>query len=151
MSAKALEAFNKAWGSVDYPPKAVDPLALEAAEQEIGFTLPLPYKAAVLDFGLPRLTFELLDFISDEEADFPDLNEFHGPTEIATSTIDWRELGMPRQLVAIANDCSGNQFAFSTKPSKNEEEIWFWDHDFDTVELVAESFEAWLKLYINLK
>ena len=58
---------------------------------------------------------------------------------------------MPTHLVAIANDCSGNQFAFSTKPSNNEDEIWFWDHDFDTVELVAGSFEAWLRLYINLK
>ena len=151
MSSTALEAFHNAWGSDSYPPNPVDRASLEKGEREIGFTLPESYKEAVLKVGLPRPTIALLDFICDEELDLPDLSEFHGPAEIAASTTGWREAGMPTHLVAIANDCSGNQFAFSTKPSNNEDEIWFWDHDFDTVELVAGSFEAWLRLYINLK
>jgi len=68
-----------------------------------------------------------------------------------TQTIEWREIGMPHHLVAFASDCAGNKFSFSTSPNGRSDEVWFFDHDFNTVDLVADSFEGWLEQFAKLK
>nr|WP_298470834.1 SMI1/KNR4 family protein [uncultured Erythrobacter sp.] len=125
--------------------------ALVMAEQELGSELPRSYKSAILRAGLPSPTIELLDFICDHEIDLPDLSDFHSPEDIASSTIDWREMGMPEHLIAFASDCSGNLFAFPTSTTGNRDEVWFFDHDFGTSDKLADSFEDWLNLYNSLK
>lgn len=151
MSSSALKAFDEAWGSPGYERELVEQSALVAAERKLGCALPRSFRSAILDYGLPSVTIELLSTICDREVDVPDVSEFHSPKEIATSTIDWRELGMPRHLIAFASDGSGNQFAFSTKPTQQIDEVWFWDHDFEDCDLIANSFENWLQLYVDLK
>ncbi|MEP0189334.1 MAG: SMI1/KNR4 family protein [Erythrobacter sp.] len=151
MSAAAIKAFHNAWGSSDYPPDPVDPDALASAEAKLGTGLPQPYKLAVLQTGLPRPTIELLDFICDHEIDFADISDFYAPDEIADETDEWRKLGMPNHLIVFASDCCGNKFSFSTQPQENADEVWYWDHDFDSVKRLAATFEAWLNCFVALK
>ncbi len=151
MGSAALTAFTKAWCGDYREPERVTETALTQVEKELGADLPVSYKSAILSVGLPSPTIELLDHICDHEIDLPDLSGFHSPEDVVTSTTGWRELGMPEHLIAFASDCSGNLFAFTISSTGNCDEVWFFDHDFGTSEKLADSFEAWLNLYNNLR
>jgi len=44
-----------------------------------------------------------------------DVSDFLRPSEMVTVTEDWRDMGLPEELVAFAADCMGNLFCFSAK------------------------------------
>ncbi|MDP2260821.1 MAG: SMI1/KNR4 family protein [Caulobacter sp.] len=137
-----LRGFARLWGSKNYPPDSVRPDDLAHAEDAVGRRLPDSYRAAVLEVGLPRLTIALLHSIVEQDIDLADISGFLSPTEIVESTVDWRELGLPDHLIAFATDCTGNLFAFDLDGS-----IWIFDHDYGTIDRLADSFEDWLGDY----
>ena len=151
VSSPGLAKFLVDWCHPDFGPDPVEPSGLAEVERALAATLPDSYKSAVLAHGLPHVTLELLDFICDNNIDLPDVSDFHSPEEIIALTTGWREMGMPIHLIAFASDCSGNQFAFSTKTARSSDEVWFFDHDFGDIERIADSFEDWLSSYGALK
>lgn len=147
----SLNRFVGLWTHQHYPPEQVAIDELDAAEARLQTRLPTDYREAVLQFGLPRPTIALLDTIVDHELGLADISNFHAPNEIVTETEGWREAGMPPNLVAFASDCCGNQFCFVVSDIRRpEQEVIFWDHDFDSVETIAPSFAHWIESYCNL-
>jgi hypothetical protein len=62
---------------------------------------------------------------------------------------------MPDDLIGFGNDSMGNMFCFK-KLNPNSERpddlsIWFFEHDFNEVSRISESFNSWLESYISLK
>ena len=151
----SLARLAAKWGSYDYPPDPVSEADLRSVEHRFAVRLPDDYRQAVLETGLPQTTIELLDAIVDRDSDLHSLGDFFTPAEIIEETITWREIGMPLQLIAIASDVSGNKFCFDENRLRNDEAagggIWFFDHDFGTVDQIASSFAAWIDAFCELE
>lgn len=148
---KALADFALKWSHPDYPPEPVLVADLERAEMQLGGRLPCDYRDAVRDVGLPQPTIALLHSVCEESADFADVSEFFTADEIVASTEAWREMGLPKDMIAFASDCMGNLFAFgSTAPSQGSE-VWFFDHDAGETSLAASSFKCWIQQYLDLR
>lgn len=150
-----LAQFTKIWTSDDYPPEPVAEPNLRSVEQCLGVHLPDDYRQAVLKVGLPRPTIALLDAIVERELDFNSVGEFYSPVEIIEETTSWREIGMPERLVAFASDGCGNKFCFDADRLNNGSAdgyaIWFYDHDFGTVDQTAPSFSIWIERFCHVE
>ena len=73
-------------------------------------------------------------------------------TDIGTETSAYWQAGMPDNVVAFASDCMGNLFAFSRDlhdVAPDDAPVLFFDHDFMTVETVADSFDAFLSWFLD--
>lgn len=141
----SLSRFIALWTHPDYPPDPVFKGELENAEGRLGTRLPADYRTAVLQIGLPRPTIALLDAIVDRELDLRDVSEFLSPSEIVSVTEDWRNLGLPKELVAFATDCMGNLFCFQIATDDREPvSVVFFDHDDQNVNVIAPSFTQWI-------
>jgi hypothetical protein len=146
-----LSRFISLWTHPDSVPDTVGASDLEDLERRLETQLPLDYRDAILQFGLPRPTIELLDAICDRELDLSDVSDFLDPKEIVQVTEEWRELGLPEELFAFATDCMGNLFCFPTDTNSGREQpVFFWDHDSKQVETVASSFTRWIEDYCRL-
>ncbi len=150
-----LARFTEIWTSVDYPPDPVAESDFRSVEQRLGVRLPDDYLRAVLQAGLPRPTIALMDAIVERELDMHSLSDFYSPVEIIEETTQWREIGMPEQLVAFASDGCGNKFCFDAERLNNGSAeghaIWFYDHDFETVVKIAPSFTVWIEAFCNVE
>ena len=142
----ALRGFNSRWAIEDYPPVPVTLAELEAAEAELVYRYPDTYRSAVLQVGLPRPTADLWDAIG--EADLPHLGDFLSPKEAVEAAEGWGAAGFPNDLVPFASDSSGNLLAF--RKTAAGDAVWLWDHDFDTTEQIASSFEGLIAAYCRL-
>ncbi len=152
-SAAILLAFAAQWSHPSYPPVPVDQSELEAAEATLGVRFPEDYKAGVLSVGRPSPTLALLSAIADQQIDLQDLSDLASPSEIVEETLGWREIGLPENLVVIGNDSMGSKFCLNVADLQGDRVIsapvYFWDHDFDTVEVVGASFPEWIGSYIG--
>jgi len=150
-----LARFTEIWTSGDYPPQPVTEADLRMVEQRLNVHLPDDYRQAVLQVGLPRPTLALMDAIVEHELDLYSLGDFYSPAEIIEETLSWREMGMPEQLVVFANDGCGNKFCFDTDRQNNSSAeglgIWFYDHDLQTVDRIALSFDAWISAFCHVE
>jgi hypothetical protein len=150
-----LVRFTEKWTSGGYPPEPVAEADLFNVEQRLSVRLPDDYRQAVLQVGLPRPTIALMDAIIERELDLRTLGDFYSPSEIIQETIVWRGIGMPEQLVAFASDGCGNKFCFDADRMNNGgaegRAIWFYDHDFGTVDQIASSFDAWIQAFCNVE
>jgi hypothetical protein len=139
-----LERFATRWTSPDYPPTLVDEHALAEAEASLGASLPADYRSAVLCCGLPRPTIALLDSIVESDLNVADLGDFLDPSSIVKITREWRDKGLPAELIAFANDSLGNLFCFSVRSDGGTSRVFFFDHEDGGLEEVASSFTAWI-------
>jgi hypothetical protein len=150
-----LARFTETWASGYYPPEPVTEADLRRVDERVGVQLPEDYRQAVLQVGLPCPTIALLDAIVDRELNLHDLSNFYSPAEIIEETISWREMGMADQLIAFASDCVGNKFCFDANQlndaSADDHAIWFFDHDFGTVNQIAASFSAWIDAFCQVE
>ena len=113
----SISRFISLWTHPDYAPTAVSAAQLEGVERRLQTQLPSEYKDAVLEFGLPRPTIALLNAICDRHLELYAVGDFLGPAEIVEVTEDWRDLGLPDELLAFATDGTGNLFCFCSDPS----------------------------------
>lgn len=137
----SLERFIARWADPDYPPKPLSDEALKAVEARFGFAFPADYRQAILRVGLVSPTIALLDAIDDGGLEMADLSELLDPAGMVARTEDWRDMGLPDELVTFGSDCMGNLFCFRTDGGPA---IVFFDHDFGTTEEIAPSFTAWI-------
>ncbi len=141
----SLNRFVALWTHPDYPPDVVTEGQLANAEGRLQFRLPKDYRSAVIQYGLPRPSIELFDAIVERDLDLRDVGDFLSPAELVSVTEDWRDLGLPEELVAFATDCMGNLFCFSSEPNADGPvPVLFFDHDDRTVEVIASSFTRWI-------
>lgn len=144
----SLSRFITLWTHPDYPPRSVAEDDLARVEEKFGTTFPEDYRSDVLNFGLPHTSMALLDAIVDRDLDLFEVSTFLSPDEIESDTEAWRDIGLPDHLVAFATDCAGNLFCFSTNArGEAQDTIFHFDHDFGTVERVADSFKDWIAGY----
>lgn len=145
----SLGRFITLWTHPNYPPDIVSEENLEDAEKRLRTRFPAEYRADLLRFGLPRPTIGLLDAIVDRELDLKDVSDFLGPDEMVSVTQDWRDLGMPEELVAFATDSGGNLFCFPTE-TDGEAPVFYFDHDSRSAEVIASSFTRWIDEFCGL-
>jgi hypothetical protein len=150
-----LARFTEIWTSSHYPPEPVAEADFRLVEERLRVQLPEDNRQAVLHVGLPRPTIALSDAIVGRELDLHSLSDFYSPAEIIEETMSWREIGMPEQLIAFASDGCGNKFCFDVdrlnKASADAYAIWFFDHDFGTVDQIAASFSAWVDAFCRVE
>lgn len=151
----SLARFNEIWTSGDYPPQPVAEADLREAEKRLGTRLPQDYRHAVLQVGLPRPTIALLDAIVERELDLHSLGNLYTPAEIVEQTVAWRKMGMSNELVAFASDECGNMFCFDAdrlnRGSADATAVWFYDHDFDTSDMIAACFDHWIEAFCRVE
>ena len=147
----SFDRFIALWTHPDYKPDPVSKGELDSAEGRLDTRLPADYRTAVLQVGLPRPTIALLDAIVDRELDLKDVSEFLSPAEIVSVTEDWRDLGLPEQLVAFATDSMGNLFCFPTAVNTAKQvPVFFFDHDARTMDVIAPSFTQWIEVFCGV-
>ncbi len=96
----------------------------------------------------------LLDAIVEGDSNLNDLQNFINVIDIISSTNNYTNAGMPKGYIVFANDCMGNMFCFKgseLKSNKNEAKIWFFDHDFVTIEYEASCFEQFISRYLDVE
>ena len=147
----SMRRFISLWTHPDCGPAPISLDDVQSLERRLQTQLPSDYKDAILEFGLPRPTIELLDAICDRQLDLRDVSEFLGPDEIVEETREWRDLGLPEELFAFAKDCMGNLFCFPSDPNGDAvRPVFFWDHDSKEVDTVASSFSGWIDDYCRV-
>ena len=148
----SLSRFVEKWTSANYPPQRVSAADLRETEERLAFKFPSDYEREVLSVGLPRPTIALLDAIVERELDVASVGDFYSPEEIVSETTVWKDIGLPDHFIAIAGDESGNKFCFSTlQLDADRQGVWFFDHDFGTVEEIASSFSAWIEALCDVE
>ena len=144
--------MQKKWGYEDEESKNVDKADLRGVEETFKISFPEEYMEQVLLVGLPRGP-KLLDAICDLEMDLHDLSEFCSPEEIVSETEAWHEIGLPKHLLVIATDSMGSKFCFDISELSNGPKqtaaVFFWDHDLDETEKLANSFTDWVLGYLG--
>lgn len=150
-----LQPFIAKWTHPDYSPDTVSAEQLQQVEKQFGFHYPADYRNAVLQFGLPRPSFALLDAIVERDISLHCVSDFLSPAEAIEQTAGWREIGLPDGLVAFASDESGNLFCFDTAELSSENTdssaVWLYDHDVNETEVVSSSFTAWIEAYSKIE
>lgn len=148
---RPLADFASKWSHPKYPPAPVRAADLATAEQQLGGRLPADFREAIIEIGLPRPTAALLTSVCETEADFADVSDLLPPEEMVASTLGWRDMGLPVQMIAFASDCMGNLFAFDGSAPSPGSAVWFFDHETGETSLVAPSFAAWIQQYLDLR
>jgi len=147
----SMSRFLALWTHPNFSPAQVSSADFETVERELQSGLPSDYKDAMLEFGLPRPTIELLNAICDRELDLHPVSDFFDPEEIIDVTTDWRDLGLPEELVAFATDGMGNLFCFHSDPNESGlRPVFLWDHDTKAAHTVALSFSSWIEGFCHL-
>jgi hypothetical protein len=127
---------------------------LRTVEEHFGMRLPDDYRQSVLETGLPRPTIALLDAIVEGDLDLTDASDFLSPEDMIQSTEDSRAAGPPEHLIVFAEDCVGNMLCFDAERLRSNApdaaSIWFFDHDFGTVECIAPNFDSWIEAFCNM-
>jgi len=146
----SFERFIQLWsyeGNTD-PVQEDDFFELEA---NLGWKFPADYRDAVLKYGLPQMTIELLHSIVEEDLDLREVSEFIHPREILKDTLSWREAGLPDHFIAFAFDSSGSLFCFDLrKTGEPGREVFYYDHDFNIIEADADSFNDWIARFCEV-
>jgi hypothetical protein len=95
----------------------------------------------------------LLDLIVDRKPGYSDVQQFLTPKQTARETKRW-QLEPSGGCLAFASDCSGNWFAFrglpASLPRPDDAAVWLFDHDNETVEVEAASFDEWVQRFLTL-
>lgn len=128
-------------------------------EKEFDTLFPHSFVEFAIRFGAIH-TPSILDLLTggelaaaSEGASF-DVQEFMSPSEILEITRMYHSAGMNDSIVAIAFDCMGNVFGFHkfVEPGRSDDApVLIFDHDFCEFSEEAESFDSWLKSFLDLK
>jgi SMI1 / KNR4 family (SUKH-1) len=144
--------FLMCWG---YTPHKVSTRVLERVETNLQFKFPKIYFDCVNKIGIFGTTLNLLSQIVEQNIAIHDLSEMIHPNKIAATMKGWQEAGMPEGLIPIGNDCGGNLFCFDLDdgmPARlDEAPIYFFDHDFDEINLESKSFEEWISSFNSIE
>lgn len=141
------ERFNK---SDDSKPATLEEIT--KLEKEFSVHLPNDYKIFLLNFG-NIWTPNILDLVVEQELEIYDVQNFWGIDEIIYDKQNEWTSNLAADVIPFASDCMGNIFAFLVDDLKSPKEttgIYFFDHDFDTIEKISNSFGDWVNNFNKL-
>jgi len=147
-----FEQFVKRYNKKDEIDRQ-DETQIQKLENEFGIYLPEDYKSFLNNFG-SLWTPEILDIIVDNELDFYDVQDFWDIERIEYDKKNEWTSKLTTDLIPFASDSMGNIFAFKTDEIKAKAEfssIYFFDHDFDTITKITNSFTEWIEQYNKLQ
>ncbi|MGI9591590.1 MAG: SMI1/KNR4 family protein [Myxococcota bacterium] len=152
--SRLYRSFTAKWGHPDYAPEPESEQELAEIEQELDLRLPEAYRQFMQEIGPVISSGALSRAIESTGRDVRALSEFLAARDVAKSTRAWRRSNLPKELVTIAVDGSGNQFCI--RPASDESAgadapIWLWLHESDTAEPVASSFAGWLSELVSIE
>ncbi|MEO6254009.1 MAG: SMI1/KNR4 family protein [Ferruginibacter sp.] len=142
-----VDRFNKSEDS-----KTSTQAGIDLLEKEFKIYLPSDFKTFLLHFG-DIWTPGILDLVVDKESDLNDVSQFWDVEQIIYDKKNEWTSSVSVDIIPFASDCMGNIFAFlanDLKRQKASSAIYFFDHDFDTVEKIAESFTEWIDKFNQL-
>lgn len=128
-------------------------LDINSLETDYQIKLPADYREFLSEYG-DLWTPNILDLIDDNELDLNDVQDFWKVERIKHDKENEWASQLDTDLIPFASDCMGNIFSFKTEQLKNSNEtseIYFFDHDFGTIELVSSSFTQWINEYLKIK
>lgn len=145
---KIFKIFSDKYNKNKVAKKASE-LDIEKLESELNVILPKEYKKFIRNFG-DLWTPGILDLIVDEELDLNDIQNFWKVEKIIfDKKNEWTSQIKP-DLILFGSDCMGSIFGFLSSVLKENKEscaVYFFDHDFDTVEKVSDSFSDWINKF----
>lgn len=125
---------------------------IEKFEQDFGIFLPNDYRIFLSNFG-NIWTPDILNLVVDKELEINDVQNFWNIDKIIyDNQNEWTSQIVP-EIIPFASDCMGNIFAFlrdELKSPKESAHVYFYDHDFNTVEKVSSSFKRWIEQFNHL-
>ncbi len=122
---------------------------IEKLQKELKIIVPNDFKLFLIDYGNIYAPY-ILDIIIDNELELNEVQEFWTPERIIYDKNNEWTSQISTDLIPFASDSMGNIFAFLTSDLKEKKEstaVYFLDHDFDTVEKLADSFTEWIDNY----
>ena len=149
---KILNEFSRRFNKNEQVRLETD-ASIEHLERKFKVFLPEIYKSFLKEIG-NVFTPEILNIVVDKEIDLLEVNEFWEIEQIIFDKENEWTSNLSTELIPIANDSLGNLFAFSNEElTKNNIKIgiYFFDHDFNTIEKIANSFENWIEKFNELE
>lgn len=140
-------------------PRPSDVDVLARVEKELGTVFPQSFVEFMTAFGAVH-TPGILDLVTGGESEIApegasfDLQEICTPEAILETTRAYHSAGMDESVIAIASDSMGNVFGFrkcTDAKRPDDATLLIFDHDFCKVSEEAESFDAWLKSFLDLR
>lgn len=122
---------------------------IEKLKKELKINIPNDFELFLTEYG-NIYTPDILDIIVDNEIDLYDVQEFWTTERIIYDKQNEWTAQLSTDLIPFASDSMGNIFAFLTSDLKEKKEssaVYFFDHDFDTVEKLTDSFSEWIDNY----
>jgi hypothetical protein len=149
-----FQTFVDKWTHQDYRPEPVDSELVDRCAEALKVMFPASYYEYMTSYGSGGPTIELLDSIVEGELDINDLADVFTPDEVIKSIDAWQSAGMPEDLIPIASDSMGNMFCFKRNEiimARDDAPVWFFDHDFDTVEKIHDLFTSWIGELVQIE
>ena len=118
-------------------------------EERLKIKFPKSYKNFALTFG-NIWTPNILDLIDEKEVEIADVQEFWNAERIIFDKENEWTSNIEENLIPFASDCMGNIFCFAVKDltsRKDDCDIYYYDHDFDSIENLSISFEQWIEQF----
>lgn len=122
---------------------------IEHLETTLNIILPQDFKLFMHQYG-NLWTPDILDIIDDNDIDMNDIQEFWSVDEIIDDKKEGFTNAISEDLIPFAIDCMGNIYGFKTRDLKIQRataEVFFFDHDFDEVTGIADSFTALIEKF----
>ncbi len=122
---------------------------IKKLEKDLKIKTPNDFELFLTEYGNIH-TPDILDIIVDNEIDLYDVQEFWTAESIIYDKQNEWTAQLSIDLIPFASDSMGNIFAFLTSDLKEKTEssaIYFFDHDFNTVEKLTGSFSEWIDNY----
>lgn len=137
----------------EQPAKQIRENDLIHTEAHLGVLFPDAYRRFIVSYG-PVATPSILETMVDAKPGGWDVSWFFAPAECVETTESYRHAGMSDRLVAFASDCMGNVFCFEESTlldaRRDDAPVWLFDHDYCKDSRLADSFDEWLTIYLNL-
>jgi hypothetical protein len=122
---------------------------LDQIESELNTHLPFAYRQFITRHGVVHSQCVLSE-ICDKNLDHPDVQDFMTANEAIDDTKAYWSAGMPDDIIGFASDCMGNMIGFRRQNEPSDEApVFFFDHDFVEVSLLANSFDQFLLWYLD--
>jgi len=125
---------------------------IQSFETKFQINFPTEYRLFLSTYG-DLYTPDILDLVCDNELDLNDVQDFWKIEKIRYDKEKEWTSQLDIDLIPFASDCMGNIFGFKMEELRNKEQpehIYFFDHDFDTIVKVSNSFVEWLDQYLKL-
>ncbi|HLO53630.1 MAG TPA: SMI1/KNR4 family protein [Saprospiraceae bacterium] len=121
----------------------------DSLEERFKIEFPKSFKYFALTYG-NIWTPNILDLIDEKEIEISDVQEFWNAEKIIfVKENEWTSK-IEENLIPFASDCMGNIFCFAVKDLISRKEdcnVYFYDHDFDTIENLSLNFDEWIEQF----